>query len=246
MGLTLKYTVKESHRARHVRLRLSLRDGLVIVVPAGFDPRLLPALLEQKQHWIDRAWERLKSSSKPAQTEAEGKLPASLNLLAIGEEWTVEYKRTTSRSVIAREKAGRLLLLSGKTGDRQACLAALRRWLMRKAHGHLEPWLLRLAREGSFDCKRVLVKSQRTRWASCSAAKTISLNLKLLFVPPEWARYALLHELCHTVHLNHSARFWALLENHYPHCKKTAKALRSGWRYVPPVLDERPRRRRAR
>jgi predicted metal-dependent hydrolase len=246
LGLLLKYTVKESHRARRVLLRLSAREGLVITVPAGFDQRRLPALLEQKQRWIERAWQKLQVAGSPLQPEAEDRFPTSLNLLTIGEEWKVKYYPMTSRSVTAVEKAGHILLLTGKTRDRRACIDALRRWLLRKAHQHLEPGLLKLAREGGFEVKRVLIKLQRTRWGSCSSRKTISLNAKLLFVPPECARYALVHELCHTIQMNHSSRFWALLERHVPHCKATAKELRSGWRYVPSWLNERPRRRRPR
>jgi YgjP-like, metallopeptidase domain len=54
----------------------------------------------------------------------------------------------------------------------------------------------------------LLVKSQRTRWASCSAKKNLSLNTKLLFLSPDLVRYVLIHELCHTVYMDHSKEFW--------------------------------------
>jgi len=95
-----------------------------------------------------------------------------------------------------------------------------------------------------FKFGRVLVKSQRTRWGSCSRRKTISLNLKLLFIPQDLAQYVLIHELCHTVHLNHSQKFWALLTRHEPDCKNKEKELRSAGRFVPAWIDAKERRSR--
>ena len=63
------------------------------------------------------------------------------------------------------------------------------------------------------------------------------MNIKLLFIPEELIRYAMLHELCHTIHMNHSAKFWALLSDH-EHAFKTLDAkLRTAWRSVPAWLD---------
>ena len=64
-----------------------------------------------------------------------------------------------------------------------------------------------------------------------------SLNLKMLFIPEDLIRYALIHELCHTEHLNHSREFWALLKHHEPDYTKKDEKLRSAWLFVPAWLD---------
>jgi predicted metal-dependent hydrolase len=233
------YTVCESPRARHVRLRLSLRDGLVVVVPRGFDRRLLPGLLAQKQRWLERAWARLQAGRGHREPAAPARLPTTLDLRAVGEVWTVEYGATASAHGAVRANAAYRLCVAGQTTDRRACVSALRRWLGRKAHQHLEPRLAELARAGGFRYNRVLIKSQRTLWGSCSAHGTISLSLKLLFLPPELVRTVLLHELCHTVERNHSQRFWALLQGHEPAWRSRRKELRAAGHLVPCWLDER-------
>ena len=59
MSASPKYTVKVSPRAKHARLKLSLREGLVVVVPKGFDQRRVPGLVKKEQRWIERATERI-------------------------------------------------------------------------------------------------------------------------------------------------------------------------------------------
>lgn len=62
---------------------------------------------------------------------------------------------------------------------------------------HIALWLEQLATDRQFEVDRILVKSQKVRWASHSKRKTLSLNAKMLFLPPELVRYVLIHELCH-------------------------------------------------
>ena len=236
-GTQYRYTVKESSRARHARLNMSLRGGLVVIVPKGFDHTRIPGLIDKKKHWLDKAEEKIETQRKFFEPQPPGLLPERLNLKSIGEEWAIDYRATEQQCVTAVERPGRRLLIFGDTDDIDACKNALRRWLNRKTHDHVKTWLLRLARENGFTLHRVLVKSQKTRWASCSRHNTVSLNLKLLFVPEELVRYVLIHELCHTVHLNHSRRFWDLLTHHDPDFIRKDDKLRSAWRNVPAWLD---------
>ncbi len=231
------YTVKESSRAKHMRLKLSLREGLVVVVPKGFDHSRIPSLIEKKKRWLEKASEMIETQRKFFEPEPPGSLPERLALRGIGEEWAIDYRPTESPFVTAVERSSNRLLIFGDTDNIEACKAALRRWLNRKTHENIKPWLLRLAEERDFEINRVLVKSQRTRWASCSKHKIISLNLKLLFIPEELIRYTLIHELCHTKHLNHSQQYWVLLKHHEPDYLVKDEKLRSAWRYLPAWLD---------
>jgi len=240
MAGEIPYTIRESARARNVRLQLSVRDGLVVIVPRGFDRRRIPEILRSKQHWLENAWRKVKAGTPAG--EAADRLPDSIALPAIGEAWAVTYRPTSAASITAREQAGRQLVVCGRIDDVAGCALALRRWLSRKAHAHLTPWLLRLAGEKGFSVSRVTIRFQRTRWGSASPRRSISLNLALLFLPPALARYVLIHELCHTVHLDHSPRFWALVAAHEPAYKEARRALRTAWQLAPAWLlrDGRP------
>jgi predicted metal-dependent hydrolase len=86
-------------------------------------------------------------------------------------------------------------------------IADLQHWLKREARRHLPDWLALVAEDTGHRYQRVSVRLQRSRWGSCSSRGTISLNAKLLMLP-RMRRYVLVHELCHTLHMNHSPAFW--------------------------------------
>jgi hypothetical protein len=92
-------------------------------------------------------------------------------------------------------------------------------------------------RELSFDINlpfnRISIRGQKTRWASCSTQKNISLNYKLLFLPPDLVHYVFVHELCHTVYMDHSSAFWRLVSEKQPDYQHFRHQIRDGWRYIP-------------
>lgn len=75
----------------------------------------------------------------------------------------------------------------------------------------LPPRLLQLSKQSGLPYASVKINSSQGRWGSCSARKNINLSYFLLLLPSHLIDYVLLHELCHTREMNHSERFWALL-----------------------------------
>ena len=63
---------------------------------------------------------------------------------------------------------------------------------------------------------RLTIRSQRTRWGSCSAKGNLNFNCLLMLCPEDVQNYVVIHELCHRKQLNHSAAFWAEVEKYCP------------------------------
>jgi hypothetical protein len=159
--------------------------------------------------------------------------PQAFDLPALGESWRVEYLETRAKTVGARTHQPGRIIVSGAVQDTMACQAALRRWLARHAKENLGPWLQRVSEETGIRFSEVAIKSQRTRWGSCSADKRISLNCKLLFLPRDLVRYVLVHELCHTLEHNHSPRFWSLVRAWVPGLEEMHGRMQEAWKMVP-------------
>jgi len=83
--------------------------------------------------------------------------------------------------------------------------------LRARAKRDLPPQLLALAAQHDIRVAKVMVRNQKARWGSCSAAGVITLNWRLILVPDFVRDYVMLHELMHRRELNHSRRFWKLV-----------------------------------
>ena len=70
------------------------------------------------------------------------------------------------------------------------------------------------------------IKKCKSRWGSCSSKKNINLNWKLVHTPWHVIDYVIIHELCHLQELNHSKKFWDLVESYYPNYKESIKWLK--------------------
>jgi len=90
--------------------------------------------------------------------------------------------------------------------------AAVDRELRMKAAEELPPQLLALAAGHGLAVHRVTIRNQRSRWGSCSPRGHITLNFRLMLMPPDVREYILIHELMHLKQPNHSIRFWRLVE----------------------------------
>ena len=124
-------------------------------------------------------------------------------------------------------------MVSGCVKSSREVNEALRRWLVRLTRRSVVPWLDELSAQAGLPYGKVSIRGQRTRWASCSSKGNINLNFRLLFLSPEVVRYILNHELCHTVHLNHSRDFWNMLACMEPDYRFFNSQAKRGMELVP-------------
>ena len=220
------YSVRISKRAKQVTIRVSPYTGLEVVIPVRFNKSKIPDILRSKARWIEKNLGNI-------QPVEPLKRPDFINLDLLTEYWRMEYKYAPNEKTKVVQQNGVLLQVTGSVDDPIVVAAALNQWIQKKAKGSLVSWLNRISKELSLPFNRVSVRRQRTKWGSCSGKKSISLNRNLLFVTPPMARYVLVHELCHCLILDHSDRFWSLLERYEPDARQTAGRMRDSSDLVP-------------
>ena len=94
------------------------------------------------------------------------------------------------------------------------------------AQEELPPRCAALARDLGVSIARVSVRNQRSRWGACSPRGAITLNWRLIQMPPSVSDYVIVHELMHVRHLNHSRRFWREVERAWPAWREAERWLR--------------------
>ena len=228
------YILRESSRAKHVRLRVTPSEGLVVVVPRGFDRARIPGLLEEKKEWIDRALETV--AARGESMPPADRRPEDIVLRAIGQKWRVDWVRAPIDGVELSDRDIGVLRVRGAIDDAAAWRTALRKWVVARGREYLIPWLTACAEELGVPIERVSVRCQKTRWGSYSTKGTVSLNAQLLFLPRPLVRYVLIHELCHATQPNHSAAFWQLLGRYEPDALRLRAELKAAGSYVPTWL----------
>lgn len=226
----LRVILRSSTRARRLILRFLNADTLELVLPEGVRLKQATDFLDKHAAWIREARERWAAGSE----ERERGLPSRIHLHAIKELWHVKGTFAPGTKVrLAERPPGHLLELQGRLDRPHLWSALLQTWLKRKANVVLVPWLERIAKRTGLDYRRVTVRLQRSRWGSCSCRQHLNLNARLLLVAPELVDYLLIHELCHTRELNHSRRFWLLVERHCPEYKELDRQLNVASRELP-------------
>ncbi len=224
------WAVRRSLRARRVSARVFHSGRVEIVAPLRASDRRIADFVARHREWIER-----KSLEGRRRADAcDGAFPpAELRLAAFGEHWRLHVAGGRGAARV-RQGAPGLLTVCGDLADRARLRRLLLGWLAEHARGQLEGWLAAVALECGFEYRRLQMRLQRTRWGSCSVRGTISLNVCLAFQRPEVVHYLLVHELSHTRHMNHSARFWDCVGQHCPQWRSLDRELLDGWRQVPP------------
>ncbi len=217
-GRSVAITVRRHPRYRN--LRLSVRAGRVqLSAPARASRSTLAGFVRQQLPWLQK--------HLPAQATTPERYPATLELKALAETWRVGYAAGGSR-ITTRDST---LLLPAAEGPE--ALLQLRRWLAGRARIELGRELGLISQRTGLPYGKLSIRGQTGRWGSYSARGDVSLNWKLLFLPPELAHYVLLHELCHARHLNHSPAYWATVASFEPRLNELRILMRSAESHLP-------------
>jgi predicted metal-dependent hydrolase len=229
-----EYRIKRSKKAKYISLKFSLQDGLEVIIPQNqrIPRKSINKILYEGRFWIEATRKRIARQRNELKKRDLYTLPGRMRLLAIDRDIKVVYNADKRKNVTIDEQ-GNVLALSGAVRDSEACRLAFRKWMSALAHDAFAPILEGLSRQTGLSYKKIVMRGQKTRWASCSSMGTISLNFKLLFLPPDVVRYVMIHELCHTVHMNHSRDFWMLVKKYEKDFPRMEMELRVASRHMP-------------
>ena len=208
----MPYAIRRSQRARRVSVNVDPVSGEVeVVLPARAAERVAASAVKELGPWIAKQQEKALAARQRV-LDRRGTVPYL--------DGTLELVPETGRTR-AHRKGDRLLV----PGSDPA--AAIERYYRRMAKMEVVPRLDAAVSELGTTYKSVRIAGQRTRWGSCTSAGVMSFNWRLLLAPERVLDYVIWHEACHLLVLNHSPRYWALVERHVPDYREASKWLRT-------------------
>lgn len=210
----MEYTLIRSSR-KTLALNID-RDGRLIVrAPYRLSVERIEQFIAEKADWIEKhtAAVNLRTEQKNERLNVPPtELPLFGRLCPVVNEKPYGYTD------------GVFYLPEGMTLE--SLVPYLHKLYTRIAKEALIPRVQTLSEQTGLMITAVKINSAKTRWGSCSAAKSVNLSHRLIAADPRLIDYVIIHELCHTVHMDHSHDFYRLVENFLPDYKEREKGLK--------------------
>lgn len=196
------YTVIR-REVKNARLRVCEDGSVQLFVPLSFTDDDIERLLQKKAKWI---------ASKRQFFEQKTKIQLRRNeLLLFGNRYAYFYSSQYQNKVIINHES--------KTLQAKRDLLdkfVQEKWLKSVAKKHISARVKELSEALLLPYNKLYIRSQKRKWGNCSSEKNISINWRLIKAPEFVIDYVIIHELCHTVIMNHSAHFYTMLRSHCP------------------------------
>lgn len=207
----IDYTLRLSNKAKYLRLQINHADELEVIIPKRYGQKKAEDFILQKKDWIFKHLGNKQNNG----------------LFFFGKEVKVliHYDLFVKKPQI--NYSNRKLTVSIPSGYSFTQDEIYNLWLRHKAKIYIPKRVQELSKHAGFNYKKVTIRSQKTRWGSCSADGRLSFNYRLIRFREKVVDYVIIHELCHLKELNHTKKFWDLVERFCPDYKSLKRELKS-------------------
>jgi len=225
-GRAVEYRFRRRRR-RSIGIRVS-ELGLSVAAPLRAPWREIEGFLQEKARWILDKLDEREAAGRPR--TIFGETGESLPLHG-REVLLVVAQAQRAVTLVGTE----LQVSVPKPERRGAVRELLQRWLKARALDALTPRVAHYAARVSLPPPPFALSNARSQWGVCMASGRIRLAWRLVHLDPELADYVVAHEVAHLVELNHSERFWALVEWLYPHWREARERIERGAAIIPRI-----------
>lgn len=210
-GDSVPVEVRRRKGTRHLRLSLNHHNEAVVSVPWRCSDREALKFVEKQQVWLEQQLSRV-----PQARTLRHWLEEHPALTGSGDQFSVRVESTSrARADYIFDHGGAEIVLRIPESDVESDVALLQ-LVKRFAKDAMLCRVALHAKRLNLKFNKLSVRDQTSRWGSCSSSGGISLNWRLVLIAPELQDYVILHELAHLTEMNHSSRFWALLDQYDP------------------------------
>lgn len=224
----ITYSIRKSARTKRLQLKINRLAQVEVVSPLVVGKNEIETFVQSHTSWIEKHKNKILSRLDKHENLSASP-PDTIFISLLAKTYQVEYFSPAKKARFLIEAD--VLQIYANTDDEKK--TALQAFVHSIAKEELTILLNETSENYALPYNKVFIKSQKTRWGSCSSKKNINLNRNMIFLRPCQVEYLLLHELCHTVHLNHSSRYWQLVSQFMPDYKTRDTSLRNATLDVP-------------
>ena len=212
------FTINVIYRARTKSAEITIEDEVVnVIVPNSLLDTQVRRLITKRLVWIKKTLVAQTKAGKPKVVEyVNGE-----SFPYLGKNYRLKIEK--GEEPAAKLKSGYLWVTANST---EGIKEAIKQWYFRLAQKRLAEKTTRFSEMLGVSPRSVSIKDFKTKWGSCSKNGDISYNWKIIMASNNLVDYVVIHELCHLKELNHSARFWKLLDRHKPDWRECKELLR--------------------
>ncbi len=203
-SISREILLRRNTRIRRLSIKISESSGIVLCVPFFLSEKQALQFATANANWIQKQLTKEKYISKPLPKVL--KILSGIVLFEEIEHNICEIRRDSEQIYYIR--VPKHCNFKDKEHYKKKLLEKV---LKREAQDFITKRVALLANKYGFSYGKLSFRNQKTRWGSCSYTNNISLNIQLMRLPLHLADYVIIHELCHTVHKNHSKQFWQLV-----------------------------------
>ena len=202
---------------------IQVKDGLVEVrAPFKIEQKEIDSFILQKNSWINKKLSIQKSIKKPTRK----KFKNEENFQFLGKNLKLKITISENKKSYIDDKFIYLVLKNNKENFKEKIKEKLEIFFRETAKDIFKNKTLDEAEKIRVTPKKIIVRSYKRRWGSCSYKKDISYNWKLIMAPEKIIHYVVIHELCHLIHFNHSKDFWKSVGKILPDYKSSKEWLK--------------------
>ena len=220
-GQTISYIVKRSANAKYIRLEVRSETGLTVVIPRSDNAGHIPDLLEGKRGWI---LSKLAKYGQFRPHKIENELKSLDTIPYLGQDLEVVRRQNHGSGDSVRLERNKLIV--SIRAENSAVDLLLEQWYRMQAAELIRGKAEKLGARFGLTYNRLIIRGQKTRWASCSHKGNLSFNWKLIMAPEPVIDYVITHELVHLKEMNHTKKFWQLVTQHCPRWREHKKWLK--------------------
>jgi len=216
-GETISYLLERRSR-RTVGLKITT-EGLVVHAPKRIFEFQLHQILQEKSNWI-----LSKLQSREANQIEKIEWVDGEHLLYLGQD--IQLKLISAIKKTIRFENAVLVIHAPEANIHQACSRMVLMWYKKQALLDFSRRLEILSAKLGVPTPPLTLSNAQSRWGSCNSRGEVRLSWRLLQAPPNIINYVICHELAHLKQMNHSPKFYAVLESLFPNYKAVEKELK--------------------